>query len=498
MKETNWYYENFGSAKGPITTRELIQKIQKGELTLVSLIFREGEEKWFPVDHFKDVTDLLGKSSVKADADWVILRQLEVDGKQSFDQVGPFNAEQVLQLIETGKVKFSDYVWRAGFENWVPLGKIDEFEKPLTSSVEVDLSLYQLPKLDMISQDVPIKKFSPTDMISSEDIAPPESVGEDLAKPSWILNRKPSLNIIDEKNTPEEKINTNHIQGHEKQENLQNVASQVTETDGETQDTIVLPRAEKLQEMQRLWQKVATGLGYALVVCGVVLFSLWMKARWNKSGQNQVATVESYPEVVVSPPAETQPVVVKPPTENVVAPAPQVEVITGKANDKPVAMTDKTAVIPATEASTVVEVVKKDSELEDISKLGLKERSYFYNRDRKFLIYNSAKGVQWAAGLEATYKKQRNADSWNKEYSKWKTMVKASQPKELKRSSFKGDYMFPDVMLELKVAFQELLKRGDEMNGSLVGGRGPSRDINMADIIGRFRDLSDKAKKLNP
>lgn len=498
MQDSNWYYESFGAAKGPITTRELIQKIHKGELTLVSLVFKEGEEQWFPVQHFSDITDMLGKSNVKSDADWVVLRSVEVDGKQSFEQIGPFNAEQVLQLVEQGKIKFSDHVWRAGFENWVPLGRIDEFEKPLASSVEVDLSLYQMPKHEMIqTHSVDVKKFNPAvdaKEEAEEEEIPPEAEAKDLAKPTWILSRKPTMEIVEEKTVvkPQE-VKAPLDVAASKQEN------KVEEVDQEiTQDQIKAPRPEQLQKIQKLWQTVAIGLGYAFVAFGIILFGFWAKHKFVKK-EMPMAQTENYPET--PPPIQNPIVKTQPPT-----PIQQVQ-ISPVAPVAPAAKTPSVVKVPPPlakpntnmgEEVMANESVNKDPEAENISKLGVKERSFYYNRDRKFIFYTSQKGAQLAAAIETIYKKQRNAESWNKEFAKWKIQVKAGIPKELKRSSFKGDYMFPETMNELKLAFKELIVRSNEMNTSLVGGRGPSRDINMADIIGNFRDIGDKAKRLNP
>ena len=640
MQDSKWYYESFGAAKGPMTSQELILKVNKGELTLVSLVFKEGEGQWYPLEHFTEITEQLGKNDVKVDAEWVVLRSHEVDGKQSFEQVGPFNAEQILQLIENGKIKFSDHVWRDGFKAWVPLGKIDEFEKPLTSSVEVDLSLYQLPKHEIISSSpAPIKKFSPAAVVDTEpEQIPEDAKGEDLAQPSWALKRQPKVEILEEptqqdpliqkkkekeaaarkaeqeavdhefqakqaaaaaketqrkekaekerlkqeaaekeaqaqkeilekeararaareaakekeareklaiekaareseaamiaaavklaaekeaadaraeklKSTAQIKaeeadaaaaVKAREVARKSKEETVTNapMMTEKPQRDSSKDKVVVdIPTADKLEKMSRLWNQVATGLSVALVVAGVVVFGIFAKNKFSKS-RNSVATEEVYPDVPVDsqqatnqlpPPSEGLPPPV-PAEPQVQSPSPSATTVAPQPTSAPSQVTTKT---PG-EDLMANENLKRDPEAEDVSKLGMKERSYYFNRDQKLIYYTSLKGVKFAASIEAVYKKQRNADSWNAEFKKWKSQVKAGIPQDLKRTSFKGDYMFPDTMTALKNNFKEMLRRGEEMNGSLVGGRGPSRDLNMADVIGKFRDISEKAKKLNP
>lgn len=188
-----WYFEDHGRAQGPISTRDLIKKIQKGDLQLLDVVFKEGDDQWHPIEHFTEITDMLGSVTVREEADWILLRALEVDGKQKYEQMGPFNIEQVLELVDKGKITFSDYVWRTGFEQWVPLGKVDQFDKPLPSSVEVDLSLYKMPRhqildapLDAPPPPAPVKTYNPIKKtVLKEEMPPPEAEDEDLAKPVW-------------------------------------------------------------------------------------------------------------------------------------------------------------------------------------------------------------------------------------------------------------------------------------------------------------------------
>jgi len=205
--EYSWYFEDHGRAQGPISTRDLIAKVQKGELTLVDLVFKEGEPGWQPIEKFKEITSQITVNPVNAsagptsrEAEWIVLRVIEVDGREKYEQIGPYTVEQVLELIDAGRVKFNDFVWKTGFQNWVPLGKLDKFDKPLASSVVVDESLYIKPNLLRETnrgverpdekKSVPVKAYTPVQKAPElKPEAPPEGAsGPDLAQPAWAAD----------------------------------------------------------------------------------------------------------------------------------------------------------------------------------------------------------------------------------------------------------------------------------------------------------------------
>ena len=54
-----------------------------------------------------------------------------VEGKE---RVGPISREEMLQMIDSGKLNSEDYVWRKGFDNWQKLVDVPE----LSSATEAD------------------------------------------------------------------------------------------------------------------------------------------------------------------------------------------------------------------------------------------------------------------------------------------------------------------------------------------------------------------------
>lgn len=193
-----WYYEDHGRAKGPVTTADLVQKIKAGEITLVDLVFKDGEHQWMPIQSYDELTELIGNVTLQDTSEWIVLKTVNVDGKTVSEQLGPFNAVQILDLLDRGKIRFSDYVWRTGYEKWVPLGRVDEFEKPLKSSIAVDKSLYEKPrhydllsKAESVAKEAPLKRVTPIGVktldAELDELKPEEARGEDLTAPSWKI-----------------------------------------------------------------------------------------------------------------------------------------------------------------------------------------------------------------------------------------------------------------------------------------------------------------------
>lgn len=144
----------------------------------MDLVFKEGAPQWMPAESFSEITELIGNVTLNDSSDWIVLKTVNVDGKNVHQQIGPYNAQQILDLIDKGKIRFSDYVWRTGYEKWVPLGRVDQFEKPLKSSVEVDLSLYTKPRdVEHFIESVPVKKVTVVPVAESTVREEPKQIG---------------------------------------------------------------------------------------------------------------------------------------------------------------------------------------------------------------------------------------------------------------------------------------------------------------------------------
>jgi hypothetical protein len=170
---SQWYVSKSGKALGPFSENEMIEKIQKKELNPLDLVYKMGLPEWQTLNqmeelksHFK-VEEALPKNRKSSIAEWVVLKKTKSEKGSEFKQLGPFTEEQILELIDHGEVRFSDFAWRNGLETWVKISQLDPFSKPLPSSSQVDLTIYETTSIE-IETVTDHEKRSLTNMVKIE------------------------------------------------------------------------------------------------------------------------------------------------------------------------------------------------------------------------------------------------------------------------------------------------------------------------------------------
>ncbi len=486
--KSQWYYENQGRAEGPVSTIELVHKIQEGQLSLLDLIFKEGEGQWMPAEHFPEIKNLIKMTPTqfKADSDWIVLRTVEVNGRDQFEQIGPFSIEQVLQLIDKGRIKFTDFVWRNGYENWVPLGQVDQFENPLESSVQVDLSIYEKPRQEDLQAKAPLtKNYKPAERINSsvkEEPKPAEAKGEDLARAKWEVVAKSSPSK-EKSQTPERQKPQEKEAAPIKEKPS---APELEPVDEITENT---ERFEQRAVARGRWQAVASILVIFVFMAGAGLFFVYGQKAY-QAFQNRSQNISFEPVAVFKktpqpsapkPKPAPRPVVTAPPkappAEVKTSPSPQVE--------KPVVVANSPAVAP-----------KPISNDMDFSQMTAKQKSYFSNKERMFLFYQAQKGQKLVVEINKTISKpdkkkttlKNKVDAWLKQ-----VQVLANQV----RGESKETHLYPDFFKRLASVSQELEERGREAQSQLVNGRGPSKEFTLKEIEAEFKKIMMQAKDLD-
>ncbi len=133
--------------------------------------------------------------------EWVILRK---SGDQ-FEQIGPFTREFVLAKLGTGEIEYSQFAWKPGFQRWVRIGNLSEFDRRRPDRDAVDVariiatvptpsweqdaikaasSFHESSKEKFDDLHTSVLQFDPPlgDMIknASRDLPPSEASGQDL------------------------------------------------------------------------------------------------------------------------------------------------------------------------------------------------------------------------------------------------------------------------------------------------------------------------------
>ncbi len=168
-----WYVSIDSKASGPFETADVIESIRQRKYVLVDLVFQEGGSLWKSFDEvgeFKIIFDELktaDESRSKVDSylnhPWVILRKTKDFGPDKYLQEGPYSSDEVLKQIADGKLDYTDYIWKKGFDKWIRIGFIPEFDR-----------MRNLSENSFVDQNVPLPEIQDSNdrtlKVSSEEI----------------------------------------------------------------------------------------------------------------------------------------------------------------------------------------------------------------------------------------------------------------------------------------------------------------------------------------
>lgn len=208
--QTNWYYSKNGKAHGPKKEEDIQSALKTGEISVNDLIFKEGEKEWRKISEFPHFAKILLELTavpeiVTERPQWILLKRNLEDtqpGHSRFDQLGPFQKDEILQKIRSGEAHWTDYIWKQGYNSWQKLTDIKEFnpETPVAQAVtaeEVTQPDFEIDrKAELLAQvdHVPQKSFEIPPLFSEEK--PHEAVGENLAKTLLPANSETVTGIV--------------------------------------------------------------------------------------------------------------------------------------------------------------------------------------------------------------------------------------------------------------------------------------------------------------
>ncbi len=164
-----WYVSIESKASGPFETAEVIESIRQRKYVLVDLVFQEGGSLWQSFDEiveFKQIFDDIkaqDESRSKANSHlthtWVLLKKTKADGPAKYLQEGPYSTEEVLNQIYSGVVQYSDYAWKKGFDKWVRIGFVPDFDR-----------MRDLDENSFVGYKIPLPEISDPDVHSTPQV----------------------------------------------------------------------------------------------------------------------------------------------------------------------------------------------------------------------------------------------------------------------------------------------------------------------------------------
>ncbi len=240
---SKWYYSVDGCAQGPVEDAVIMSNLKSGKLTLVDLVFREGDDGWRTigeVPQFKDAyvktnlpspvvpsspnapldtpsgasTPRRGLGSTESAAReaapfvkphvtgdgkftfqpnpelmWVLLTRSTDRGEDRFHQSGPYSSAQIEGMLARGECEYSDYAWRPGYRKWVRIGNLPEFDRRRKSRDGDRVpETVPLPEVEITTpagrQEFmeSLMRTPPAAPAAPPETAPPETDGKDFAE----------------------------------------------------------------------------------------------------------------------------------------------------------------------------------------------------------------------------------------------------------------------------------------------------------------------------
>lgn len=490
-----WYIEDHGQALGPLSTDDLLERIHKNEIRRVDLIFKEGDDEWSPMENYADELGLKD-SAQQFQGDWVVLRSVEIDGTLKHEQSGPFATGKILEMVDQGDIRFNDYVWRQGFDHWVPLGAVEELAQPLASSVKVDVSLYEVPKpFSPVGTEVAaVREYHPGVQQHEAEAIPAEAGSNDMAQPVWEKVANPSLNtdleIIDEATSSESPIEDGSLQSEPA------VSQEAAPLKAE--GPITLGKVGSHFKALRTAQlPKAFKYGSALVVLFAMILlgrSVFVAPTQAPIASEEIASTEGQESMAASTMNESA-------NEREVASSKKKKKkkAKGKKAKSSVKKANKNTGAKLTNKKSVVPRLSKKASkgLPSVKKSSFKKRSFYHHRDQKIIFYTAQRGLNLVDELSYGLKKHQGRPSaWKKFYTIWKRRLYSNTPKDLRDKSVDGSYLYPALMLKLSKAMHRLKTKGEVLDAEMRSSRKVSQKTKLRGVRKSLSSIRGKAKTL--
>lgn len=556
---SQWYISKNGQATGPFEDQTIIDLIKKNELNHLDLIFKVGESDWLPLSQRSEFMTALGgakdsrqQPTVAGEgADWVLLKKVKSAKGSEFKQLGPFTTEQVVQLIDQGEIRFSDFAWKKQFPTWVKISDLEEFDKPLPSSPHIDPTIYEktntgldIETLTHVEKKKLINDFKkPKKSIESEIIkGVKEAASSDPEATRVVHTLSIPLNTQDFA-TESKKVSS--ISESEDLElwSLENRSKKAKRSSSKSSFNIESTKVVSIKNQQNSKRRTSLSssiqpylLGtVALILSGYFLFlslaphedSIEYDRQLAQAIQEQPEKPKVLPPSIARVPsveseetevAQTEPSLdIKPEDLSIEERAKVFSQKMAEVKDQAQSIDEKTVEAVVSEVAAVkrrepasaskkplsksivvsAPVTKKinASKPYEIATGSSKAQSYYKQRDRKALFYSSLKAETLAVDIEKAFQKMKgNKKLWRQFYSNWKKRVRTSLASEIQTfPESSNKYAYPKVIESFKKDYELFYKYGEVFNARVTGGRLPAdAPTELKSVFARYREQSKK------
>src|SRR4051812_49234953 len=151
LKDTalKWYTVVNARPTGPLSAKEIVQRLQSGELNFASHVWKEGFSGWtriYDVIDFKPLlpsepaTSLIAEIQKTTQAAPPPLAPKQKEELRTWylylDEAnyGPISDREVESLLESGRIGAATHMWQKGFSDWQQMKDISYWAKQMPTS----------------------------------------------------------------------------------------------------------------------------------------------------------------------------------------------------------------------------------------------------------------------------------------------------------------------------------------------------------------------------
>jgi hypothetical protein len=145
-----WYCVINSKPQGPLSAKDIVTRVQAGELSFASHLWKEGEASWQRIYEIEKFHPLM-----PAEPSTAVIQEIMFQKKKAVvppappkpaeevrewyvfvddTQYGPFSSTELVGLIQGGRVVAQSYIWKKGFTDWELAENVKEwkshFHKP--------------------------------------------------------------------------------------------------------------------------------------------------------------------------------------------------------------------------------------------------------------------------------------------------------------------------------------------------------------------------------
>ena len=400
---------------------------------------------------------------------WVLLVRQNREGQTVFAQSGPFTTTEVLEKVRAGEANFSDHVWKAGFERWVKIQELTDFQEapPAVPNVE-DRAAEASEILSKVLQQID----SRPDIVAADE-AVPEAGSADLTQVQPLLSEKPTEDPAPVSRKVEFPFETARPELIEEKTVSDSVPSE--------EPQLPQPRREILRQAV-----LRNRNPLIFAAAGVAALAIWW--NWPSSSAEKSATPPEIPSAESAPPAPTETTpnatindtATTAPLEASLPSPPETGTVQAPVDKAPA------SVEPAPVAPARVADMKPRKPKAQVQK------------EKKVLVDSSRSLQKKARSLETQFQSLKGQPkAWASFYQQWRQDMTSPAQLELRGLAKKRvkDLAFPDEVRELSRSRESLLSRAQLLDRGIRAGRVKNL-ARSGDLEKRFQSLNRKAAQL--